>query len=59
MEYRVQFLDRSGTVVREFYAYARTAAGAMNLVVDVDWPSSAVRLRVVDADGREVGGRER
>jgi hypothetical protein len=59
MEYRVQFLDRSGTVVREFHAYARNAAGAMNLIVDVDWPPVAIRLRILDAEDREVGGRER
>jgi hypothetical protein len=36
MQYRVQFLDRSGAVVREFYAYARTVADAMQLVIDLD-----------------------
>jgi len=59
MEYRVQFLDRSGSVAKEFHAYARNAAGAMNLIVDVDWPPRAVRLRILDIDGREVGSRER
>jgi len=49
MEFRVQFLDRSGIVVREFHAYARNAAGAMNLVKDVDWPPGAVLLRILDA----------
>jgi len=58
VEYRVQFLDRSGSIIKEFHAYARDVAGAMNLIIDVDWPPGAVRLRVVDAEGLEVDGRK-
>jgi len=54
VRYRIQFLDGSATVIRELYADARNAAGAIGLVADVDWPPRAVILRVLDVDGREV-----
>jgi hypothetical protein len=54
MQYRVQFLDGSASVVRELTADARNAVGAIALVTDIDWPPRAVSIRVLDADGREV-----
>lgn len=54
MQYRVQFLDRRANVIRELTADARSAAHALSLVVDVDWPPHAVTMRVLDRDGREV-----
>ena len=54
MRYRIQFLDGSANVTREFTADARNAVGAIALVTDIDWPPRAVAVRVLDADGREV-----
>ena len=54
MQYRIQFLDGSASVVRELTADARNAIGAVALVAEIDWPPRAVSLRVLDADGREV-----
>jgi len=52
--YRVQFLDASSTVIREYHADARSVAAAMGLMEGLPWPQDAVRLRLLDADGREV-----
>ena len=54
MQYRIQFLDGSATVLRELTADARNSAGAIALVTDIDWPPHAVTIRVLDLDGREV-----
>jgi len=54
MQFRIQFLDGSARVIHELYADARNAVGAVALVADVDWPPRAVRMRVLDLDGREV-----
>ncbi len=54
MQFRIQFLDESPRVIREVAADARNAAGAIALVVDVDWPPRAVTMRMLDVDGREV-----
>ena len=54
MQYRIQFLDRSANVVGELHADAWSAAGAVELVAEMDWPPLAVSIRVLDADGREV-----
>jgi hypothetical protein len=54
VQYRIQFLDRSGNVIREWSANAHTVAGAVALIVDADWPPRAVAMRVLDAYGREV-----
>jgi hypothetical protein len=54
VQYRIQFLDRSANVIREWSANAGDVAGAIKLIVDADWPPSAVAMRVVDAYGREV-----
>jgi hypothetical protein len=54
MQYRIQFLDGSANVLREWSAYARSVAGAVSLVVNTDWPPRAVTMRVLDANGKEV-----
>lgn len=54
VQYQIQFLDRSANVIREWSANARDVAGAIELIVDVDWPPRAVTMRVLDAYGREV-----
>jgi hypothetical protein len=54
MQYRVQFLDGQAKVIRELTADARNAVGAIALVTDIDWPTHAITIRVLDADGREV-----
>ena len=54
MQYRIQFLDGRANVIRELTADARNAVGAVALVVDIDWPSRAVTMRLLDPDGREV-----
>ena len=59
MHCRVQFLDREGLVLLELHAFAQSVTGAIELIDDADWPHDAVRLRILDADGRDVGGRER
>jgi hypothetical protein len=55
VQYRIQFLDRSGNVVREWSANAQSVARAVALIVDF----GPIRLApspmwVLDADGREV-----
>jgi hypothetical protein len=54
MQYRIQFLDAAAAVISELIADARSAHGAIALVVDLDWPPQAVTMRVLDTDGREV-----
>jgi hypothetical protein len=54
MQYRIQFLDGSANVLREWSANARSVADAVSLVTEIDWPPHAVTMRVLDANGREV-----
>jgi hypothetical protein len=54
VQYRIQFLDGSASVIRELFANARNAVGAIALVADIDWAPPAVTIRVLDRDGREV-----
>jgi hypothetical protein len=54
VQYRVQFLDDAANVIREWNASAGNVAGAIELIVDTDWPPLAVAMRVLDAYGREV-----
>jgi hypothetical protein len=54
MQFRIQFLDGSARVMREMFADARNAVGAIALVADIDWPPRAVTIRVLDLEGREV-----
>ena len=57
MNFRVQFLDASGSVLAEWSADAHSARGAIALTEGLDWPAGAVRMRIVDADGRVVHER--
>jgi hypothetical protein len=54
VQYRIEFVDRDGNVIRELHADARSDSGAIGLVVDSDWPPHAVAIRVLDVDGRTV-----
>jgi hypothetical protein len=54
VRFRVQFLDRTANVIREFSADTRNAAGAVAFVAEIDWPPRAITMRVLDPDGREV-----
>jgi hypothetical protein len=54
MQFRIEFPDGSARVIRELFADARNAVGAIELVRDIDWPPRAVTMRVLDVDGREV-----
>jgi hypothetical protein len=54
VQYRIQFLDRSANIIREWSANAPSVAAAIKLVVAADWPPRAVTMRVLDAYGREV-----
>jgi hypothetical protein len=54
MQFRIQFLDGSARVLREWSAYARSVESAVTLVTEIDWPPRAVTMRVLDANGREV-----
>jgi len=58
-QYRMQFLDGSATVIPELIADARNAAGAIELIANIDWPPNAVSIRVLDADGLEVHSASR
>jgi hypothetical protein len=57
MQFRIKFLDGSARVIRELFADARNAVGAIELVRNLDWPPRAVTMRVLDVDGREVHSR--
>jgi hypothetical protein len=54
MQFHIQFLDGSANVIGELTVAARSATGALQLVVANDWPPEAVSIRVLDAEGREV-----
>ena len=54
MQFRIQFLDRSATVVRELAAEAQSAACAFELIAGSDWPPDVVSVQVLDGDGFEV-----
>jgi len=45
MQYRIQFLDGSANVLREWSAYARSVASAVSLVADIDWITSGELLK--------------
>ncbi len=59
MQYRIQFLDRSASVIREWSANAHNVADAIKLIVDADWPPLAVSMRLLDAYGREVHSKRK
>jgi hypothetical protein len=54
VQYRIEFVDRQGNVIRELPADARSHPGALGLVAESDWPPRAVAIRVLDVDGRTV-----
>ncbi len=54
MQYRIQFLDGAGKVIREWIDTAQNVTRVIELIVDADWPPDAVTMRVLDAYGREV-----
>jgi hypothetical protein len=54
VQYRIQFLDHSANVIREWSANTQSVAAAVKLIVEADWPPRAVTMRVLDAYGREV-----
>ena len=54
MSFRVQFLDDSGTIIREMHADAWNAAAAIALVEGMEWPAGAVRMVILNEAGGEV-----
>ena len=54
MSFRVQFLDTSGTIIREMHAAAWNAAAAIALVEGMEWPAGAIRMRILNEVGGEV-----
>ena len=59
MHYDVQFLDGAGNVFSRWYSVAPNLAGVIALIEAAHWPAGAVRLRILDADGRVVHERLR
>ena len=58
--FRVQYLDRSATVIAELHAHAHSTRGAIELVEGLEWPlADAVRMRILGAGGREVHERRK
>ncbi len=55
--YRVQFLDAYSAVIREYHADAHSISGAVALVEGLPWPQDATKLRLLDADGRDIHTR--
>jgi hypothetical protein len=61
-QFRVQFLDASGTIIRELLADAWNAAAGIALVKGMEWPAGAIRIVILEgfdcpAVGEERGGR--
>ena len=54
MQFRVQFLDASGTIIQEMHADAWNAAAAIALVKGMEWPAAAWRMVILDEAGGEV-----
>jgi hypothetical protein len=54
MQFRVQFLDGNASVILDLIADARSAAGAIALVSELEWPPHAVTMRVFDLDARFI-----
>jgi len=52
MQFRVQFLDSLDNVLREMPADARSAGTAFLRGASIAWPPHAIRVRVLDRDGR-------
>jgi hypothetical protein len=54
VQLRVQFLDASGTIIREMHTDAWNVAGAIALVKEMEWPACAVRMVILNEAGAEV-----
>jgi hypothetical protein len=54
VQFRVQFLDASGTIIQEMHAAAWNAAGAIELVKGMEWPAAAGRMVILGGAGGEV-----
>jgi hypothetical protein len=54
VQFRIQFLDASGTIIQEMHADAWNAAGAIALVKGMEWPVGAVRMVILNEAGGEV-----
>ena len=54
VQFRVQFLDASGTIIQEMHADAWNAAAAIALVEGMEWPAGAVRMVILNEAGGEV-----
>ena len=54
MQFRVQFLDASRTIIRELLADAWNAASAMALVKGMERPARAVRIVILNEVEGEV-----
>ena len=52
MQYRVQFLDGLDNILRELQADARSAGTAFLRGASIAWPPHAIRVRVLDRQGR-------
>jgi hypothetical protein len=59
VEFRLRFLDASEATLRELYVEAYDVAGALALVEGFAWPAGAVRIAILDAEGREVHSERR
>ena len=59
MQFRVQFLDASGTIIQEMHADAWNAAGAIALVKGMEWPAHAVRTVILNEAGGEVHSKSK
>lgn len=54
MSFCIQYLDGAANVIEERCEGARNVEAAIALVEGALWPPRATRLRIIDADGREV-----
>ena len=54
VQFRIQFLDASGTIIQEMLADAWNGAGAIALVKGMEWPAGAVRMVILNEVGGEV-----
>ena len=59
MNFVVQFLDDSATIIAEWDADASDAEGAISVIEGMEWPAGADRMRILDSKGREVHRRLR
>ena len=51
MQYKVQYLDGTNSVIRELSA---DTTNVSELVTDKNWPSDAVKMHMLDQSGRRV-----